>query len=419
MIGRRLSVCYAAPGQNLVPWAGPTRNVLSVAEALSQWADVTVAFRRIPRTVDERKYGVMAIERGPRVESTSDDNAVRGLHPLEHLSYCRKLRLFAKQHAERFDIVLEKGWRLSGWLAVAFQQAGVPAVLVENDVRFWTERTDSVRQLAKYALHGLSHGLSGVCSRRLPRVIAETDDLKRALVARRGLKPERVDVVELGVDHSAFRPMEQGPARQALGIRPDAYVMLYVGAMDEYHDLSPVIDGLAASKAAVELHVVGGGEYRERFETQARQAGISSRFYGPVPYADVPSHIAAADVCIAPYRRGSFRDRVLTFSTLKIPEYLACARPVVSVPGNRIRTLIGDGVAGFIVENDAAAWHAFLKTPPSRNRLAAMRAHAARAVESVTWSATAGKYLDICESVISPERDSGATAVADAASLVR
>jgi hypothetical protein len=40
-------------------------------------------------------------------------------------------------------------------------------------------------------------------------------------------------------------------------------------------------------------------------------------------------------------------------------------------------------------------------------------------VESVTWSATAGKYLDICENVISSERDSGAAAVADAASLVR
>jgi glycosyltransferase involved in cell wall biosynthesis len=419
MIGRRLSVCYAAPGQNLVPWAGPTRNVLSVAEALSQWADVTVAFRRVPRTVREGKYRVAAIEPDLRLESTSDDNAARGLHPMRHLAYCRTLRSFAKQHADSFDIVLEKGWRLSGWLAVAFQQAGVPAVLVENDVRFWTERTDSIRQLAKYALHGLSHGVSGVCSRRLARVIAETDDLKRVLVTRRGLKPERVDVVELGVDHSAFHPMEQGPARQTLGIRSDAYVMLYVGAMDEYHDLSPVIDGLAASKAAVELHVVGGGEYRERFETQARQAGISSRFYGPVPYADVPSHIAAADVCIAPYRRGSFRDRVLTFSTLKIPEYLACGRPVVSVPGARIRTLIGDGAAGFIVDNEASAWHAFLRTPPSRNRLAAMRAQAARAVESVTWSATAGKYLDICENVISSERDSGAAAVADAASLVR
>ena len=47
---KRLSICYAAPGQNLLPSAGPTRNVLNVANALSQWADVTVAFRSISRT---------------------------------------------------------------------------------------------------------------------------------------------------------------------------------------------------------------------------------------------------------------------------------------------------------------------------------------------------------------------------------
>src|SRR5687768_17498503 len=192
MKGRRLSVCYAAPGQNLVPWAGPTRNVLSVADALSQWADVTVAFRRVPSTLGERNYRVMAVEPDAPVESASDDNAARGVHPLQHLTYCRTLRSFARQHAGSFDVVLEKGWRLSGWLSLAFQQSGVPAVLVENAVHLWTEPNNSIRQLSKYALHGLAHGVSSVCCRRVARVIAETDDLKQVLIARRGLSPERI-----------------------------------------------------------------------------------------------------------------------------------------------------------------------------------------------------------------------------------
>ena len=415
--GRRLSVCYAAPGLNLVPWAGPTRNVLSVAEALSQWADVTVAFRSIPPSAVERPYRVLAIEPGAAAV-TGDDNAARGLHPLKHLSYCRTLQRFAKSHASSFDVVLEKGWRLSGWLSMAFRRSGAPAILVENDVRFWTEPLSGVRQLSKYALHGLSHGVATACTRRLSQVIAETDDLKRLLVDRRGLDPERIAVVELGVDHEQFRPMDQAHARRLLGIGSEAYVMTYVGAMDEYHDLAPVIDGLAATRAPVDLHVVGGGEFRERYEDQARNAGISARFYGPVPYTDVPTHIAAADVCIAPYRREGFRDRVFTFSTLKIPEYLACGRPVVSVPSQRTRALIADGVSGFIVENEASSWRDFLATPPARERLAAMRADAARAVESVTWAATARKYLDICTRTI-VERGSGAATIADTASPVR
>ena len=64
MMRKRLSICYAAPGQNLVPWAGPTRNVLNVAEALAEWADVTVAFRGIPCKLDPQKYRIIAIEPG-------------------------------------------------------------------------------------------------------------------------------------------------------------------------------------------------------------------------------------------------------------------------------------------------------------------------------------------------------------------
>jgi hypothetical protein len=60
---KRLSICYAAPGLNFVPSAGPTRNVLNLANALSQWADVTVAFRSIPReSLSNGKYKVIAIE---------------------------------------------------------------------------------------------------------------------------------------------------------------------------------------------------------------------------------------------------------------------------------------------------------------------------------------------------------------------
>src|SRR5688572_32191371 len=90
MKGRRLSVCYAAPGQNLVPWAGPTRNVLSVAEALSEWADVTVAFRRAGIPPEKGRYRVLAIEPGAfSPGGASDDNATRGVHPVGHSSYFR------------------------------------------------------------------------------------------------------------------------------------------------------------------------------------------------------------------------------------------------------------------------------------------------------------------------------------------
>src|SRR5262245_18218511 len=113
----RLSICYAAPGQNLLPSAGPTRNVLNVADALSQWADVTVAFRSILEPVSTAKHQVIAIEpHAKRIEEHGDDTATRGIHPVQHLLYCRTLRSFSAKWANSFDVVLEKGWRLSGFL---------------------------------------------------------------------------------------------------------------------------------------------------------------------------------------------------------------------------------------------------------------------------------------------------------------
>jgi glycosyltransferase involved in cell wall biosynthesis len=399
---KRLSICYAAPGQNLVPFAGPTRNVLNVANALSQWADVTVAFRTIPAPILTDKYKVVAIE--PHAVNSSepnDDNATRGLYPLRHLSYCRTLWSFSKQHARSYDVVLEKGWRLSGYLLDVFRRRGVPGILIENDLRFWSEPLNTAPAIAKYILHSSAHRVASRCSRRASVVIAETPELKTMLVEHRKLSPERIEVVGLGVDHGLFRPMDQQSARTSLNLSPDVMLLLYVGGMDEYHDLEPVIEALASMRPpSVELHVVGDGEYRSRCEEKARRAEITSRFHGHVPHSIVPRFIAAADLCIAPYRTSAFHNGLLPFSTLKIPEYMACGRPVVSVPSGPVQRLVADRVSGFLFPNELSDWISFFKTLPSRKQLASMGRAAAYAAESLGWEKTATRYLEACEKLV-------------------
>ena len=397
----RLAICYAAPGQNLLSSAGPTRNVLSVAEALSQWADVTVAFRNILEPINPSTYRVIAIE--PESATSGghkDDTATRGVHPLQHLSYCWRLDTFARQHASSFDVVLEKGWRLSGLLSASFRRAGVPTALVENTVSLWTDPVSGISGISKYALHRAAVTVTNACCHRIPIVIAETEQLKEKLVIHRGLSPDRIRVVELGVDHRLFRPMDQQGARDALGIAPDVPVLVYVGGIDEFHDLEPLIDALGRVKGA-ELHVVGNGEYRARAEARAASHGIRSRFYGHVPHPSVPHYIAAADLCIAPYRTSAFHDGLVTFATLKIPEYMACARPVVSVPSPAIQRLIEDGVNGFLLPNDTSSWTSFLAALPPRERLASIGRAAAESVRSIAWDRTARRYFEICEELTS------------------
>jgi glycosyltransferase involved in cell wall biosynthesis len=396
-MARRLSLCYAAPGHSLLNTSGTTRNILSLAQALSQWADVTVAFRRILEPIRAERFKVVAIERHVE-ESTAieDDDATKGVNPFTHLSYLRTLRSFSKKWGGSCDVVLEKGWRLSGYLLDAFRRKGVPGALIENDVRFWSEPLHDLRTIAKYALHSTAQCVAGTCSRHAPVVIAETEELKTLLIEHRRVPPERIEVVELGVDHTLFRPMDQVSARNSLGISLDAIVLLYVGGMDKYHDLGPVIEALSQMESpAMQLHLVGDGEHRTQYEANRTCKGL--RFLGRVPHHKVPEYIATSDLCIAPYCVHAFHNGVVTFSTLKIPEYMACGRPVVSIPSGPVKRLIKDNVSGFLFPNDVPSWLSFFKTLPSRDRLQEMGQSAARTVASRSWEKTAAQYFDVCQ----------------------
>jgi glycosyltransferase involved in cell wall biosynthesis len=74
---------------------------------------------------------------------------------------------------------------------------------------------------------------------------------------------------------------------------------------------------------------------------------------------------------------------------------MACERPVASVPHGHILKLIDDRVTGFLVDNQADAWLAFLRAMPSRARLAEMGRSAAGRVASLSWRATAARYLEL------------------------
>jgi glycosyltransferase involved in cell wall biosynthesis len=398
-MSKRPSICYAAPGHALLGTSGSTRNMLSLAKALGRWADVTVAFRNIREPIKTDDFRVIAIE--PDMQSSAepkDDVAARGLNAFTHISYLRKLYVFSRQWAGSYDLVFEKGWRLSGFLSSAFRRHGVPGVLVENDVRHWSEPIKSTGAIAKYGAHRAAQCLAGFSSRRIPLVIAETEELKAMLIAQRGVAPECIKVVGLGVDHDLFRPLDQVSCRNALGIPLGAFVLLYVGGMDTYHDLGPVIDGLAQiTEPSLELHLVGDGEFRSSYEARARHVRVPIRFHGQVPHDRVPEFIAAADLCLAPYRVNAFPNESVYFSTLKIPEYMACGRPVVSVPSGHIKQLIDDQISGFLFPNDVPAWMRFLKKLPFREKLKEMGRDASRAVESISWRKTAERYLELCQ----------------------
>lgn len=405
--GSRPSVCYLVAGHNLLSTAGPTRNVLSLARALSAFADVTVAFRRVLEPVGNEPFRVLEIDpvvaEGP---GPVDDAAVRGIGYLEFVAYLRTLDRFARRHLTGFDVVLEKSWLLTGYATAWCGRQGVAAVPVVNLVPL-------VRQIwnrpMKAAKNWVARDLSGRYLRQAPRLIAESDDLKASMVQRWRVPPTRIEVVGLGVDRGLFHPADQDQARRACGISPDRTVLIYVGALDRAHDLGPVIAAITRlGDSPLELHLVGDGEHRAELE---RAAGGSPRvvFHGPVPHTAVPEFIASGDLCLAPYAPAFFPRGQVGYATLKVREYLASGRPVATSRSGVLPGLIRPGVTGFLLENDPAAWTRFLlQELPARNVLRTMGSAAAEtSLES--WEDTARAYWQVCERVLA--RSSEAAAV--------
>jgi len=394
-VAKRLRICYAVPGSDLVSSMGPTRNVLNLARALGCHADVTVAFRRVAD--EEWPEGIKVVEIEPAAASVrADDAATAGIAYTDFISYLKRLRRFAAGDLAGFDVVLEKSWLLSGYLSALCTARGQLGVPVENIVQ--NARYAARQQWTKWLRMRVGAAVAGHCMRKAPLVIAETEFLKQEIHDHWGVPLERIAVVHLGVDRTIFRPIEQGRARQSLGLSQDATILTYVGVLDWTHNLAPVMQAMEqVALPGLELHVVGDGARRSEYEAIAASLGSRVRFHGKVPHAEVPLHIAAADLCLAPYESAAFASGELGYSTMKIPEYLSVGRPVASVPSGRVRALIHDGKNGFLFPNELRSWRTFLADRPLRPVLARMGTAAAAAAEQLpSWESTAESYHHLC-----------------------
>lgn len=395
--GRRPSVCYVAPGQHLLETAGPTRNVLNLASALTGWADVSVAFRRLLGESRVPGVNVLQIEGSDtkRSQAIVDDAAVRGVSVSEFLRYIRAVRRFVRKELAHFDLVFEKSWTLSGLVAAECRKVGVPAIVVENLVPVAASGSAAEGGLAKRARIWAGRVLAGHYLRSAPRIIAETEILKRAMVNHWRIPADRISVVPLGIDRDIFLPMDRQTARQKLGLSSNATILLYSGVIDPTHNLRPVISAMnRVEPDGVELHVIGDGVLRGEFERLASTSKAAVHFHGRKPYDSVPEYIAAADLCLAPYEPAAFPGGQVAYSSLKIPEYMSVGRPVVSVPSGRVLELIQDGRTGFLFSNTEEQWMRFFRDMPSKVKLSEMGS-AAVETKLDSWDDVASAYLTI------------------------
>jgi D-inositol-3-phosphate glycosyltransferase len=228
------------------------------------------------------------------------------------------------------------------------------------------------------------------------RLIASTADEANDLVRLYGAEPAKVRTVAPGVDLATFRPGSAHRARRRLGLRPDAYTLLFVGRIQPLKAPDVLLRAAAILHEdpvlAGRLQVVvlgapsGSGLARPHYlEALRDELGLGDvvQFRPPATRADVADYYRAADLTVVPSYNESFG--------LVALESQACGTPVVAAAVGGLPTAVADDISGVLVDgHEAQHWAKvladLLRTPKQLRRLAdGAREHAQR----FSWGRTA------------------------------
>ena len=232
------------------------------------------------------------------------------------------------------------------------------------------------------------------------RLIANTGDEARQLIDLYSASAHAIDVVHPGVDLDVFSPGDQATARAALGLRPDAQVLLFVGRIQPLkapdvllRAVARMVESDPARRRDLVVAVCGGPsgsglDHPSALADLASALGIADivRFEPPNDRARLAQWYRAADATVVPSYSESFG--------LVAIESQACGTPVVAASVGGLRTAVADGRSGLLVPgHDPDEWARALERMTTRERdhlSAGARGHA----EGFSWDATAQGLID-------------------------
>jgi glycosyltransferase involved in cell wall biosynthesis len=166
----------------------------------------------------------------------------------------------------------------------------------------------------------------------------------------------RIELVPNGVDLAAFQRAASTLPPATRNLQPATRIG-YSGHVSSRLDL-PLLREIALTRPDWTL-VFAGSEWAAGCaeELRALKALPNVYFMGLLPVEEVPRFIAGCDVCLIPYR---VNDETRAISSLKLYEYLAAGRPVVSAPvpaaeeHAAVVRLAGGEVASWLEQIEAA-----------------------------------------------------------------
>jgi len=278
-----------------------------------------------------------------------------GLHTLFNIEWLpvRRRRFFpwsAVQRASRLDTDLVYAWPVQS--AVLALLRGLPALL---------------------EMHDLPSGSFGplwyrffVSSPGRKRLLPITNALRTALDRRYGCPPvEQVVVAPDGVDLERYACLpDPVTARQNLKL-PEFPTVLCTGHLYEGRGVELFLRLAARFPQAHFVWVGGRAAEVEKWKAREQaQARTNTTFTGFVPNESIPFYQSAAEVLLMPYGQevatSSGGNTALICSPMKMFEYMAAGRAILTSDLPVLREVLDETTAVFCPAENEAAWESAL-----------------------------------------------------------
>jgi len=222
------------------------------------------------------------------------------------------------------------------------------------------------------------------------------------------IPPEHCHVIRNGVDEDRFHPQPHDAARTALGLPVEGLRIGFVGGFFPWHGLETLIEAVPLVHAKVPsatFLLVGEGQTKPALEqlVQQRELTETVRFAGRADWAQVPTWIAACDVCVVLNRQ----TRSYPGDSMKLWEYLSCGRPVVTTIGpgyGETVEAIGCGLAAKPDHAQDVARQLIRLLEDSEERMKMGERGRMAVIQSHTWDVRAKELELVCHAARAAKR---------------
>lgn len=232
---------------------------------------------------------------------------------------------------------------VTAWMLARVKRA--PFLFEVRDL--WPQFAIAVGVLKNPVLIRLSEWLERFLYRGADRVMVNSPGFLEH-VKGRGVR--RVDLIPNGSDPSMFDPQDGGAAFRREYHLQDKFVVMYAGAHGMSNDLGVVLESakLLAKDPEIQIVLLGDGKEKAALQVRAEEMELANvSFLPPVPKAEMPRALAAADACIAILK--PLEEYKRTYPN-KVFDYMAAGRPVVLAIDGVIREVVETAECGFFAQ---------------------------------------------------------------------